>query len=125
MVLGKALESALDYREIQPVNAKGDQSWIFIGRTDVEAEAPILWPTDVKNWLIIKDPIAGKDWRQVEKRSGTEELPHVRGQGRWPKGASPRLKSGAVAVWVQEGWEELLHVQGHQGQPWEDTHHLR
>ena len=62
------LESPLDYEEIQPVHPKGNQSWIFIGKTDAEAEAPILWPPDVKKWLIGKDPDAGKDWRQEEKR---------------------------------------------------------
>ena len=67
VVLEKTLESPLDCKEIQPVNPKGNQSWIFIGRTDVEAEAPILWPPDVKNWLIWKDPDAGKDWRQEER----------------------------------------------------------
>ena len=60
----RLFESPLDCREIQPVNPKGDQSWIFIGRTDAEAETPILWPPDAKNWLIWKDPDAGKDWRQ-------------------------------------------------------------
>ena len=63
VVLDKTLESPLDCKEIQPVHPKGDQSWIFIGRTDVEAETPILWSPDVKNWLIGKDPDAGKDWR--------------------------------------------------------------
>ena len=60
-------ESPLDCKEIQPVNPKGNQFWIFIGRTDAEAEAPILWPPDAKNWLIGKDPDAGKDWRREEK----------------------------------------------------------
>ena len=67
VVLVKTLESPLDYKEIKPVNPKGNQSWIFIGRTDVEAEAPILWPLDAKNWLLRKDPDAGKDWKQEEK----------------------------------------------------------
>ena len=71
LVLEKTLESPLDCKEIKPVNRKGSQSWIFIGRTNAEAEAPILWPPDVKNWLIRKDPDAGKDWRQEEK--GTTE----------------------------------------------------
>ena len=61
MVLEKTLESPLDHKEIQPVHPKGDQSWVFIGRTDTEAETPILWPPDVKNQLIEKDPDAGKD----------------------------------------------------------------
>ena len=72
VVLEKTLESPLDYKEIQPVHPKGDQSWVFIGRTDVEAEeTPILWIPDAKNWLIWKDPDDGKDWRQEEK--GTTE----------------------------------------------------
>ena len=66
VVLEKTLESPLDCKEIQPVHPKGDQSWMFIGRTDVEAETPILWPPDAKNWLIWKDPDAGKDWRREE-----------------------------------------------------------
>ena len=66
-MLEKTLESPLDCKEIQPVHPKGNQSWIFIGRTDVEAESPILWPPDAKNWLIGKDPDAGKVWRQAEK----------------------------------------------------------
>ena len=67
----RRLENPLDCKEIKPVNPKGNQSWIFIGRTDAEAEAPMLWPPDAKNWLIGKDPDAGKDWRQEEK--GTTE----------------------------------------------------
>ena len=62
VVLEKTLESPLDCKEIQPVHPKGDQSWVFIGRTDVEAETPILWLPDAKSWLIWKDPDAGKDW---------------------------------------------------------------
>ena len=61
------LESPLDFKEIQPVHPKGDQSWTVIGQTDIEAETPTLWPPDVKNWLFGKDPDAGKDWRQEEK----------------------------------------------------------
>ena len=67
VVLEKTVESPLDCKEIKPVNPKGDQSWVFIGRTNTEAEAPILWPPDVKNWLIGKHPDAGKDLRQEEK----------------------------------------------------------
>ena len=63
VVLEKTLESPLVYKEIQPVHPKGNQSWIFIERTDVEAETPILWPSDEKTWFIGKDPAAGKDWR--------------------------------------------------------------
>ena len=67
VVLEKTLESPLDCKEIQPVHPKGNQSWMFIGRTNVEAETPIFLPPDVKSWLIWKDPDAGKDWRQEEK----------------------------------------------------------
>ena len=67
VVLEKALESPFDYKEIQPVNPKGNKSWIFIGRTDAEAETPIVRPPDVKNWLIWKDPDPEKDWRWEEK----------------------------------------------------------
>ena len=66
VVLEKTLESPLDCKEIQPVHPKGDQSWVFIGRTNTEAETPILWPPDVKNWFIRKDPDAGKDWGQED-----------------------------------------------------------
>ena len=66
VVLEKTLESPLDWKEIKPVNPERTQSWIFIGRTDAEAKAPIFWPTDAKNWLIGKDPDAGKDWKQEE-----------------------------------------------------------
>ena len=75
VVLEKTLESPLDCNEIQPVHPKGNQSWIFIGRTDAEAETPILWLPDAKNWLIGKDPDAGKDWRWEEK--GTTEVEMV------------------------------------------------
>jgi len=67
VVLEKTLESPLDSKEIKPVNPKGNQLWIFIGRTDADAEAPLIWPPDVKSQLIGKDPDAGKDWRQEEK----------------------------------------------------------
>ena len=74
VVLKKTLESPLDYKEIQPVHPKGNQSWVFIGRTDVEAEAPILGPPDAKSWLIWKDPDAGKDWGQEEKGTTVDEM---------------------------------------------------
>ena len=73
-VLEKTPESPLDYKEIQPVNPKGNQPWIFIGRTDAEAETPILWLPDVKNWLLGKDPDSGKDWRQEEKWMTEDEM---------------------------------------------------
>ena len=74
VVLEKTLESPLDSKEIQPVHPKRNQSWVFIGRTDVEAETPRLWPPDAKNWLICKDPDAGKDWRQEEKETTEDEM---------------------------------------------------
>ena len=73
VVLEKTFESPLDCKKIQPVHPKGDQSWVFIGKTDVEAETPILWPPHVKSWLIGKYPNAGKDWRQ-EKRTTEDEM---------------------------------------------------
>ena len=74
VLLEKTLESPLDLKEIQPVYPKGDQSWVFIGRPDVEAETPILWPPHVKNWLIGKDRNAGKDWGQEEKETTEDEM---------------------------------------------------
>ena len=73
-MLGKTLESPLDCKEIKLVNPKGNQSWTFIRRTDAEAETPILWPSDAKNWLIGKDLDAGKDWRQEEKGTTEDEM---------------------------------------------------
>ena len=73
MVLEDSWES-LRLQEIQPVHLKGDQSWVFIGRTDAEAETPVLWPPDVKSWLIGKDPDAGKDWGQEEKGVLEDEM---------------------------------------------------
>ena len=74
VVLEKTLESPLDCKEIEPVNPKGDQSWVFIGRTDVIAETLILWPPHAKNWLIGKDSDAGRDWRQEEKGMTEDEM---------------------------------------------------
>ena len=74
VVLEKTLHSPLDSKEIKLVNHKGNEPWIFIGRTDAEAEAPILWPPDVKSWLIGKDLDAGKDWEQKEKRATEDEM---------------------------------------------------
>ena len=74
VLLERTLENPLDCKEIRPVNPKGSQSWIFIGRSDAEAEAQILWPPDMKNWLIGKDPVAGKDWRQEEKGTAEDEI---------------------------------------------------
>ena len=74
MVLEKTLESPLDCKEIQPVHSNGDQSWVFIGRTDTKTEAPILWPLDAKSRLIGKKPDAGKDWGQEEKGATEDEM---------------------------------------------------
>ena len=73
-MLEETLESPLTCKEIQPVHLKWNQSWIFIGRTDAEAETPVLWPPDAKNWLIAKDPDAGKDWRQEEKETTEDKM---------------------------------------------------
>ena len=74
MLLEKTLESPLHCKEIQPVHPKGNQSWIYIGRTDAEVEASKLWLPDAKNWLTAKDPDAGKDWRQEEKGTTEDEM---------------------------------------------------
>ena len=74
VLLEKTLESPLDCEEIQPLHPKGDQSWVFVRKTDVEAETPILWPPDAKSWLIWKDPDAGKDWGQVDKGTTKDEM---------------------------------------------------
>ena len=74
VVLEKTLESLLDCKEIQPIHPQGNQSWIFIGRTNVEAETPIIWTPDAKDWLIGKEPDAGKDWRQEKKGMTQDEM---------------------------------------------------
>ena len=74
VVLEKTLESPLDYKEIQSVNSKGDQSWVFIGRTDAKAQTPILWPPHAKSWLIGRDSDAGRDWGQKEKGTTEDEM---------------------------------------------------
>ena len=73
-LLEKTLESLLDCKEIQPIHPKGNESWIFIGRTDAEAETPALWPPDAKSWFICKNPDAGKDWGQEEKGTTEDEM---------------------------------------------------
>ena len=74
VVLEKTLKSPLDCKEIQPVHSEGDQSWVFIGKTDAEAETPIFWPPHAKSWLIGKDPDAGRDWGQEEKGMAEDEM---------------------------------------------------
>ena len=93
VVLEKTLESPFNCKEIQPVHPKGDQFWVYIGRTDVEAETPVLWPPDVRSWLIWKDPNAGKDWGQEEKETTEDKMVgwHHRLNGRgfgWAPGVS-------------------------------------
>ena len=97
VVLEKTLESPLDCKKIQPVNPKGDQSWIFIGRTDAEAENPILWPPNVKNWLTGKDPDAGKDWRQEEKETTVDKMVG------WPHWLNGHEFEQAVGVGDRQG----------------------
>ena len=113
VVLGKTLENPWDCKEIKLVNLKGNQSWIFIGRTDAEAKTAILWPPDVKNRLIRKDPDAGKDWRQEEKGMTEDEVVgcHHRLDGRvWASSGS----------WWWIGKPNVLHSMGSQsvGHDW-------
>ena len=117
VVLEKTFKSPLDCKEIQPVYLKGNQSWIFIGRTDAEAETPILWLPDVKNWLIGKDPDVGKDWRQEEKGMTEDKMVrwHHRLDGVWVNsgrwwwtGRPGMLQSLGLQSWTQlSDWTEL------------------
>ena len=104
VVLEKTLESPLDCKEIKPVHPKGNQSWIIIGRTVAEAETPILWPPDAKSWLIGKDPDAGKDWRQKEKRAAEDEM--VR-EHHWLMGMN--LSKLQEIVSNREAWHAAVH----------------
>ena len=104
VVLEKTLESPLDSKEIQLVNPKKNQSWIFIGRTSAEAETPVLWPPDAKNWLIGKDPDVGKDWRQEEKVTTEDEIV---GWHHWLMGMS--LSKLQVLVMDRKAWHAAVH----------------
>ena len=104
VVLEKTFESPLDCKAIKPVNPKGNQSWIFIGRTDVEAEAPILWSPDAKNWLIGKDPDAGKGWGGEEKGMTEDEMV---GWHRWLSGLSWRKLREIVKD--RKAWQATVH----------------
>ena len=109
VVLEKTLVSPLDCKEIQSVHPKGDQSWVFIGRTDVEAETPILWPPDTKSWLIWKDPDAGKDWEQEENGTTENKMAgwHLRLKGHgfgWTPGVGD--EQGALACCLSWGHKE-------------------
>ena len=104
VVLEKTLESPLDCKEIQPVHPKGDQSWVFIVRTDVEAETSILWPPDAKSWLIGKDPDARKDWGQEEKGTTEDEMVW------WHH----RLKGHGSRIWWWTGRPGVLRFLGLQ-----------
>ena len=110
----KTLEISLDFKEIQPVHPKGDPSWVFTGRSDVEAEAPILWPPDAKSWLIGIDPNAGKDWGQKEKRTTEDKMVgwHHRLDGhgfQWTLGACDG--QGGLACYGSWGRKELDTTQ--------------
>ena len=109
VVLEKTLESPLDCKDIQLVHMKGNQSWIFIGRTGVEAETPILWPPDGKRWLIWKDPDAGKDWGREEKGMTEDEMVgwhhQLNGHGfGWTLGVGD--VQGGLACWGSWGHKE-------------------
>ena len=128
VVLKKTFESPLDCKEIQPVHSKGDQSWVFIGRTDAEAETPILWPPDEKNQLIWKDPDSGKDWREEEKGMTKNEMVgwHLWLNGHefgWTPGVGDG--QGGLACCSPWGWKELdtpewlIELRLVEGKNWE------
>ena len=131
VVLEKTPESPLDCKEIQPVHPKGDQSWVFIGRTDVKAETPIFWPPDAKSLLIWKDPDVGKDWSGEEKGTTEEEMAWwhhwldahefwVNSRSWWWTGKPGVLQSVGLQsqTWLSDWtglnlWKVLSHLQSH------------
>ena len=110
VALEKTLGSPFDCKEIQPVSPKGDQSWVFIGRTDAEAETPVLWPPHAKGWLIRKDPDAGRDWGQEEKGMTEDEMA---GWHHWLNGHEFEWNSGS---WWWTGRPGVLWFMGPQSQ---------
>ena len=114
VMLEKTPESPLDYEEIQPVNLKGNQSWIFIGRTDAEADAPIPWPPDAKNWFIRKDPDAEKEWRQEEKGTTEDEMVGWTwvwaSSGRWWRTGKPGVLQSKGLQRVGHDWTTILYI---------------
>ena len=109
VVLEKTLESPLDCKEIQPVHPKGNQSWIFIGRTNDEAETLILWPPDGKNWFIGKDPDAGKDWRWEEKGRTEDEMAGWDHSGSWWWTGRPGMLQSTGSQRVGQDWETEMN----------------
>ena len=108
MVLEKTLESRLDCKEIQPVRPKGDQSWVFIGRTGAKADTPILWPPHAKSWLIGKDPDAGRDWGQEEKGT-TEDEDEMAGWHHKLSGREFEWTPGVHSWMDREAWHAAIH----------------
>ena len=129
VVLEKTLESPLNNKEIQPVHPKGNQSWIVIGRTDAEAKTPILWPPGAKNWLIWKDPDAGKDWRLEEKGMTEDEMVgwHHRlnghewvNSGSWWSTGTPGVLQSMGSQWIIHDWAAELNWRW-----WKDNFNIR
>ena len=119
----KTLESPLDCKEIQPVHPKGDQSWVFIGRTDVEAETPVLWPPDVKSWLIKKHPGAGKDWGQEEMEMTEDEMV---GCHHRPNGHEFEQETGGWhRVYRADFKRPSFEISRSEHAPWESVSHFK